>query len=125
MVLSTLFQQWTQRLMALEEERSSRPIDERWLIGIRIKILRYLIARYGESVVVPVRDFTETKERTGGESSVARSAAASPIECLPRRGETMTPALDDIQEANRIANPWRDPEQVWSWWATHWVGARR
>jgi hypothetical protein len=109
-----------------------------WLWQIRIRILSYLLARYGE----PVDDValeSEAKDPEADEVDV-RDAFREPadwppppiptvqppaaVEHPPKPGTVITPILADIHKVNTDIrfDRWEDPpaEQVWNWWQEAW-----
>lgn len=132
MVIGGVSREWSHRLARLRSLVAAGAEGPAWLWRIRIRVLTYLLARYGEP---------DGPESSGEPGETADGAGALPPEPAPpvsagyrlrlvaadhppRAGAAISPVLDEIHEVNTglRAARWEDPppEQVWAWWRAAW-----
>jgi hypothetical protein len=126
--------EWLLHLATLEHLLESEPGGPTWLWRIRIRILKYMLGRYGGEPTPQIERNLERPEESAPDQSyepapplplptILRPAAA---DHPPKPVSTLTPILDDIQLVNercKIANAsWAFPEAAWTWWRDEIVG---
>jgi hypothetical protein len=138
MVLRLPIHEWAARLAELRRREQEVREDRAWLLEIRIRILRYLLSRYGEG---------ETNAEAPGPTRRALAAprtAPDPyahewdgepagratvypfrgVEYPPRPREEIAPILGDLARRNLVSRIARGadpgPDEAWSWWRATW-----
>jgi hypothetical protein len=136
-VIAGAKREWSSRLAHLTGLVEAGARGPAWLWRIRIRILRYLLARYGEPGEAAAPEL-EAGRRDAGDTAFPGPAEPPPpvvigtlrppvgVEHPPKPGAVITPILKDIHDVNvdlRIAR-WQDPppDQVWTWWRSQWCG---
>ncbi len=124
--------EWLLHLVTLEHLLEAEPGGPTWLWRIRIRILKYMLGRYGGEPTQQIERDLEQPQKTEPDRSyepappaplptILRSSAA---DHPPKPVSTLTPILDDIQlvnEQRRTANAsWAFPEAAWIWWRDEW-----
>ena len=134
MVIAGVRQEWSSQLAHLTGLVEAGARGPTWLWRIRIRILSYLLARYGEPRARPPGEIEA--DRQDAEDGFPAPSEPSPpvfiatmrspvgVEHPPKPGTVITPILADIHEVNtdlRFAR-WQDPppDQVWTWWQSVW-----
>ena len=124
--------EWLLRLATLEHLLEAEPGGPTWLWRIRIRILKYMLGRYGGEPTQQIEPDLGHAEETVPDASLAPAPAAplpailrcSAVDHPPKPASTLTPILDDIQlvnEQRRTANAsWAFPEAAWIWWRDEW-----
>ncbi|MHC4963351.1 MAG: hypothetical protein ACYTGE_00415 [Planctomycetota bacterium] len=132
MVIADVKREWSSRLGRLTGLVEAGERGPAWLWRIRIRILSYLLARYGEpgepGPPEPSLPEPSPPELAPPEPSppvfVATSGPPVGVEHPPKPGAVITPILDDIHEANDFVRMARGqdppPELAWTWWRTAW-----
>ena len=135
MVVPTVVRDWTGRLAHLRQLVATEPRGPTWLWRIRIRILRYLVARYGEPKAPGAVEIEpQEAEPEVGEVPLRRESPPpvvsmallppSGVEHPPKPRGVITPILADIHELNedrRLAEGSNVlPGIVWSWWRSEW-----
>ena len=134
MVIAGVKRGWSSRLAHLNGLVEAGARGPTWLWRIRIRILSYLLARYGELRGAAPWEI-ETQEQDTEDGFPAPPEPSPPVyfvttrppvgvEHPPKPGAVITPILADIHQVNtdlRFAR-WQDPppEQVWTWWQSVW-----
>ena len=134
MVHHFIVREWLLHLATLEHLLEAEPGGPTWLWRIRIRILKYMLGRYGGEPTQQIERDLERPQKTEPDRSyepappaplptILRSSAA---DHPPKPVSTLTPILDDIQlvnEQRRTANAsWAFPEAAWTWWRDEWMG---
>ena len=104
-----------------------------WLWKIRIRILNYLVSRYGDQrapQAEPAGDDAGTDTAGGGDTL----AGPGPLSLLwnagvthpPRPLSAIRPVLEDLQTLNdqRYEAMSPTPEVAWTWWRSQWCVSR-
>jgi hypothetical protein len=135
MVIGGVSRDWSIRLARLHELVATGADGPRWLWRIRIRILSYLLARYGGPEATPpprgstppagaADDLPPPAPEPAAPVHVAFAMPPSAVEHPPKAASALSPVLDEIHDANaglraaRWENP--PPEQVWWWWRGTW-----
>jgi hypothetical protein len=132
-VIAGVKREWASHLAHLTGLVEAGARGPTWLWRIRIRILSYLLARYGEPRG-PAPEI-EDEPYDAEDEFLAPPEPLPPVvmgislphvsvEHPPKPGTVITPILADIHEVNtdlRLAR-WQDPppDQVWSWWRSVW-----
>jgi hypothetical protein len=131
MVIGGVSREWSIRLARLQHLVETGASGPAWLWRIRIRILGYLLARYGEPPALaspPEPRETADEARVPPEPAppVSMGYRLPPVavEHPPKAAPVISPVLDEIHELNaRLrAARWEAPtaEQVWGWWRAAW-----
>ncbi|MHC4710959.1 MAG: hypothetical protein ACYTA3_11220 [Planctomycetota bacterium] len=133
-VIAGVKQDWTSRLAHLNGLVEAGARGPMWLWRIRIRILSYLLARYGEPPRAVPREIEAGRQDAEDDLLgspeplppvfVATTRPSVGVEHPPKPGTVITPILADLHEVNtevRLAR-WQDPppDQVWTWWQSVW-----
>jgi hypothetical protein len=136
MVISGVSREWSVRLARLHRLVAAGGEGPTWLWRIRIRILSYLLARYGEP---PEPAAPLEPHRPEGDARVIPPEPVPPpvigysprpvaAEHPPKAATAITPVLDEIQALNEglKAARWENPPpgQAWAWWRTRWCRRR-
>ncbi len=132
MVYHFIVREWLLHLATLEHLLEAELGGPTWLWRIRIRILKYMLGRYGPEPTQQIeRDLGPPEETRPAQSyeptlpaplpTVLRPIAA---EHPPKPASTLTPILDDIQLVNEerraVNSSWALPEAAWTWWRDEW-----
>jgi hypothetical protein len=134
-VIAGVKREWSSRLARLTRLVEAAAPGPTWLWRIRIRILSYLLARYGEPVE-PGRPELEAGRQDAEDGAfpaprepappVVMETTLPPVAVAhpPRRGDVILPVLEEIHEVNDalwIAR-WQEPppDLVWTWWRSAW-----
>ena len=105
-MLSRLLREWQARLVGLRQRVADSTEPRPWVALVQIRVLRYLIARYGRE---PVGEFIPP----GPAPPPSWPIPFGPVEVdgpPPRSGEAIRRLLLDIHWRNRA------PCSRWRWW---------
>ncbi len=135
MVIAGVKREWSSRLAHLTGLVEAGAGGPTWLWRIRIRILRYLLARYGEPGEPAPPELEAKRRNAEGDAFpgpaepplpvvIGTSLPLAGVDHPPKPGAVITPILKDIHDANvdlRSAR-WQDPppDQVWIWWRSQW-----
>jgi hypothetical protein len=134
-VIAGVQREWSRRLAHLTGLVEAGARGPAWLWRIRIRILSYLLARYGEPQEPAPSAFEAERMDTGDDAFPGFTEPALPIvtgtrlppagvEHPPKPGSVITPILEDIHEVNADlrAARWQDPppDLAWTWWRSTW-----
>ncbi len=129
MVIAEGTRDWSIRLAGLRSLIRAQPQGPVWLWMIRIRILNYLVSRYGDQPVPqaePAAGDAETDAASGGDTL----PGPGPLSLLwnagithpPRPLSSLRPTLEDLQTINderrEVMSP--PPEVTWTWWRSTW-----
>jgi hypothetical protein len=133
-IIAGVKQEWTSRLAHLNGLVEAGARGPTWLWRIHIRILSYLLARYGEPRGAVPREI-EADQQDAEHDFLAPAEPPPPVlvattrppvgvEHPPKPVTVITPILADLREVNtdlRLAR-WQDPppDQVWTWWQSVW-----
>ncbi len=130
--------EWLLHLVTLEHLLEAEPGGPTWLWRIRIRILKYMLGRYGGEPTQQIkRDLGQLQETQPDQSHEpdphTPPAPSAPLPTILRSTATdhppkpvsiLMPILDDIQlvnEQRRTVNAsWAFPEAAWIWWRDEW-----
>jgi hypothetical protein len=123
MVISGVSREWSMRLARLRALLAGGGDGPAWLWRIRIRILSYLLARYGEPeppAAPPADEAPPLPREPVPPVSIGFRMPAVAVEHPPKAAPVITPVLDEIHEVNADlrAARWEPPRpaEVWTWW---------
>jgi hypothetical protein len=130
MVINPVTHGWSWRLENLRRLIDREPDGPVWYWRIRVRILRYLLARYPESTEHPVA-ITPDRELPPGAAAEAPPPALPvtvvpmvAVQHPPKPPALLAELLDDVHHVNRehrIAEQVEcPPDLVWEWWRRTW-----
>ena len=126
---------WLIRLATLEYLVEAEPGGPIWLWKIRIRIIRYLLARYGTASTHEIEIDIRLPQPGDSDPSIPPpadpTAGVAPtvlVDHPPKLASAIAPILDDIRLVNddrREVESYRViPEVVWTWWRDEWCARR-
>ncbi len=129
MVVRAVVRDWSDRLANLERLVDAEPNGPIWLWRTRIRILSFLLARYGPAPPRPANGRRPPRPpiRRHPEPPPALPpdvVAATGVAHPPKANTVIRPILDDICDVNeeRRGAEWINPspQAVWTWWRAVW-----
>ncbi len=129
MVIAEGTRDWSIRLAGLRALIHTEPQGPVWFWKIRIRILDYLVSRYGDQPAPqaePAAGDAETDAASGGDTL----PGPGPLSLLwnagithpPRPLSAIRPVLEDLRTLNdqryEVMSP--SPEVAWMWWRSTW-----
>lgn len=129
MVIAEGTRDWSIRLAGLRSLIHTEPQGPVWLWMIRIRILNYLVSRYGDQPAPqaePAGDDEDTDTAGGGDTLPDPGLVAilpdAGITHPPRPLSSIRPVLEDLRTLNdqryEVIRP--PPEVAWMWWRSTW-----
>ena len=131
MVVPGLARDWSIRLDHLVRVAQSDPPGSAWLCRIRIRVLRFMISRYGASAPAteaggfPDAGIDELPERHPRPPADVLSVMP-PIGVAhpPKLRSEIAPVLKDLREINDqrrcVEGDCPEPDVIWEWWCSVW-----
>ena len=127
-----IVREWLLHLATLEHLLEAEPGGPTWLWRIRIRIVKYMLGRYGPEPTQQIERDPGPPEETQPAQSY-EPAPPAPLPAVlrplaadhpPKPASTLTPILDDIQLVNEerraVNSSWAFPEAAWRWWRDEW-----
>ena len=109
MVLPWLIQEWIARWLGLRDRLRDRADPDTWWLGIRERILRFLVSRYVEEERRVEADITDPLKPPPLPLEYRRTCCrAEPEDHPPRRCADMADKLHSVSRINETKHPrWR------------------
>ncbi len=129
MVIAERTRDWFFRLADLRSLIRTQPQGPVWLWMIRIRILNYLVSRYGDQPAPqaePAAGDAEPYAASGGDTLPGPGSLSllwnAGIAHPPRPLSAIRPVLEDLRTLNdqryEVMSP--SPEVAWMWWRSTW-----